>query len=312
MSKYRVVSNLTENVCGSVVIWKGVAVLVGAAALVALGVTGLALVMVPDEPTFAEGFVGTDDSEEEVEFVPTAVGALLEITGSREATVTLDRTVGGPSYGIGDSTTRVFFDRDPLAIGQMSHDGLAFFPDPEDCEFTPGEHDEDTGLVAVTISCLELVDIRGNGSITLEGFAALPADLVIELDLPETGGVIMVGDEQWEIVDPLLFVGPSFQGQGGGAADLGLSLNPKDPNRGLFLAYDIDTERLTPATIFYDETVAEMTGTCMLTDEEVMILNPQTQFRELTIDCENVEVGDLGTVEITGSVVYQKVYFAES
>lgn len=292
-------------------IWKGVAVLVGAAALVALGVTGLALVIVPDEPTFAEGFVGTDDPEEEVEFVPTAVGALLEITGAREATVTLDRTVGGPSYGIGNSTTRIFFDRDPLAIGQLSHDGLAFFPGSEDCEFTPGEHDEDTGLVAVTISCLELIDIRGNGSISIEGQLALPADLVIELDLPETGGVIAVGDEEWDIVDPLLFIGPRFRGDDMTAIDFLLWTG--GAQHGLGFTYNDETGVMSLATVYFDERHLDVgSADCMLTDEEVMILNPQTQYRELMIECENVDVPDLGSVEIAGSVVYQKVYFAES
>ena len=291
-------------------IWKGLGVLGLAAASVTGVVIGLAFLIVPDEPTFAEGFEESVDTPED--FVPSAIGGVLQVTGAREGTIDLDRQIGGPSFGLGDAQARVFFTSDPLAIDQMSYDGLAFFPEPEDCEFTEGEHNKEAGLVAVHINCPDLVDIRDNGSITLEGFAALPADLVIELDLPETGGVITVGDEEWEIVDPLLFIGPRFQGQGGGAADLGLSLRPTDLDRGLFLAYDMDADRLIPATIFYDETVTEMTGSCTLTDVEVMILNPQTQFRELTIDCENVDVPDLGTVEITGTVVYEKIYFVES
>lgn len=308
MSKYRVVSNLTENVCGSVVIWKGVAVLVGAAALVALGVTGLALVMVPDEPTFAEGFVGTDDSEEEVEFVPTAVGALLEITGSREATVTLDRTVGGPSYGIGDSTTRVFFDRDPLAIGQMSHDGLAFFPDPEDCEFTPGEHDEDTGLVAVTISCLELVDIRGNGSISIEGQLALPADLVIELDLPERGGTVTIGDETISFGHDLhLFVGPSFDS---GTSEMQLTAVSDSPLATLVFPYDLEADRLRLGRVAYSGGSTDIgPEECSHQMNELAVINPQAKIVEVTFSCPEIQLANVGRVPIEGTLVFVQSFF---
>lgn len=290
-------------------IWKGIGLLVGAAALVAVGVAALALVVVPDEPRFSDALEEETDIEED--FVPDALGARLEISGARDDTVVLDDTVGGPTFGLGNSRTRIFFEGDPLAIGQMSHDGLAFFPEPEECEFTPGEHNEEAGLIAVRISCTDLVDIRDNGSITLEGVAALPADLVIELDLPETGGAVTVGDQVWEIVDPLLFIGPRFRGDPMTAVEF--LLWTREARQGLGLRYNDETGLISLATVYYDDrSRAVGPADCIMTDEDVMILNPQTQFRELTIECANVDAGDLGTVEITGTVLYQKTYFTDS
>ena len=290
-------------------IWRGIGLLVGAAALVVVSVAALALVVVPDEPRFSDAV--EEETGVEEDFVPDALGARLAISGARNDTVVLDDTVGGPTFGLGSSRTRIFFEADPIAIGQMSHDGLAFFPEPDDCEFTPGEHNEGAGLVAVRISCLELVDIRDNGSITLEGVAALPADLVIEIDLPETGGSVTVGDQVWEIVDPLLFIGPRFRGDPMTAVEF--LLWTRDARQGLRFIYNDETGLISFVAVDFDETSHEINSSaCSLTDEEVMTLNPQTQFRELNIDCGAVDIGDLGTVEITGSITYQKVYFTES
>jgi len=287
---------------------KGIGVLAGAAALVVLGVLGVSRLTVPDEPTFAEGFEEAAGAAEE--FVPTAVGGALEVTGARQGTIDLDREVSGPGFGLGDDQTRIFFTGDPLAIDQMSYDGLAFFPEPGACEITEGEHNEEIGLVAVQISCPELVDIRDNGSITLEGVAALPADLVIELDLPDTGGTVAVGDREWDIVDPLLFVGPGFFGDDMTAIEF--LLWTRDALEGLGFRYDNETGVVSLATVHFDERTRDVgRADCTLTDDEVMVVNPQSQYRELTIGCENVDVPDMGTVDITGSVVYEKVETAE-
>jgi hypothetical protein len=57
--------------------------------------------------------------------------------------ITLERNVDGPSFGLGDARTRIFFEPSLLTITQMSYDGLAFSPEPDDCEFTEGEQNED-------------------------------------------------------------------------------------------------------------------------------------------------------------------------
>ena len=124
-------SDLSVSVIGRVFIWKGLAVLPGVAGVVVLGVQALALITVPDEPSFAEALddagVGDDGS---VPFVPTAIGGESVVTGAREGTITLEQQVDGPTFGLGSGDAWVFFESGPLVISQMSYDGLAFFPDP--------------------------------------------------------------------------------------------------------------------------------------------------------------------------------------
>lgn len=294
-------------------IWKGFGVLAGTAALIVVGVVGLARLVVPDEPTFSEGLEEAAESDDgTVEFSPTAVGGQLEVTGAAEGTITLERTAHGPSYGLENSDMKIFFESGPLAISQMSYEGLAFFPEPEDCEFTEGEHNEDSGLVGVEVSCAELVDVRGNGTITMEGVLALPANLVITLDIPDIGGTISVGDEEWEVVDSRLLVGPAFQGSGGGSGEIGLPLNPEEPGKGIFLPYDIEADLLLPGNLSYAGAVTDLTpDACDIVSETLMVVNPQAEYHELTISCEDVDVPDLGTVSIEGTVVYEKLFFEE-
>lgn len=292
-------------------IWKGFGVLVSTAVLIALGVVGLARVVVPDEPTFSEGLEEAAESEDgTVDFTPTAVGGQLEVTGAAEGTITLERTAHGPTYGFENSKTKIFFETDPLTISQMSHEGLAFFPEPDDCSFTEGEHNEESGLVGVEVSCPELVDIRGNGTITLEGVLALPADMVIQVDTPDTGGTITVGREEWEIVDPVLFVGPRVGGDDSTEVEFNVFTN--NAEKGLNLVYNNDSGQMSLAAVHYDQRSQPVDGSgCSLTDEEVMIVNPQMEFHELTIECEELEVPGLGTVSIEGSVVYEKFFVEE-
>ncbi|MFP4073101.1 MAG: hypothetical protein ACLFRT_08030 [Actinomycetota bacterium] len=294
-------------------IWKGFGVLAGSAVVVVLMVVGLALLIVPDEPTFSEGLEEAAESDDgAVDFTPNAVGGQLEVTGATEGTITLERTADGPTYGLENSDMKIFFESDPLTISQMSYDGLAFFPEPEDCEFTEGEHNEETGLVGVEVSCPELVDIRDNGTVTLEGVLALPANMVITLDIPDIGGTISVGDEEWEVVDSRLLVGPTFQGSNGGSGEIGLPLNPEEPGKGIFLSYDLETDRLSPGNVSYDGTITDLApDACDLVSETLMVVNPQAEYHELTITCENVDVPNLGVVSIEGSVVYEKLFFEE-
>lgn len=305
-------SNLTENVIGLHVLLKGAGVLAGAAALVVLGVLGLARLTVPDEAQFSEAF--EDDHAVgggEFEFAPTAVGARLEISGAREATVTLDRTVDGPSFGLGDSTTRVFFDSGPLAIEQMSHDGLAFFPEPEDCELTPGQLDEDTGLVGVAVSCPELVDIRDNGSVSMSGYIALPADLVIELDLPERGGAVSIGDETIAFgADLHLFVGPSLQEAG--SSDIQLTAVSESPLVTLVFPYDIGTGRLRLGRVGYSGGSTDIDpDECDHEASRLAVVNPQVEIVELTFSCPEVQLANVGRVPIEGTLVFEQIFYED-
>lgn len=292
-------------------IWKGFGVLAGTALVVVLMVVGLALLIVPDEPTFSEGLEEAAESDDgTVDFSPTAPGGQLEVTGAAEGTINLERTAHGPTYGLENSDMKIFFESDPLTISQMSYEGLAFFPEPEDCEFTEGEHNEESGLVGVEVSCPELVDIRDNGTITLEGILALPADLVIKVDIPDTGGTITVGDEEWEIVDPVLVVAPSSLDDDMTAVRF--PLESEEPPRTVHLSYDATADRISIVGFSVPrEDLRELpTEECDINDETLMAVNPEAEIREVTISCEEVDVPDMGTIDIEGSVVYQILFGA--
>lgn len=288
-------------------IWKGLGILGAAAGLVIVLVVGLARLTVPDEPTFAEGFEESAEAPED--FVPSAIGGVLRVTGAREGTIELDQEVGGPSFGLGNSQAKVFFDRDPLAIDQMSYDGLAFFPEPEDCEFTEGEHNEEAGLVAVQVSCPDLVDIRDNGTISIEGHAALPADLVIERDLPEPGGAVTVGEETWEMIEANLMIFPE-NNFGGSPEALSLGMWTRDYDRGIGFEMDRDTEALTLSQVYWPEGQSDVPASaCSISTEFLVQLNPNNSIHRLDFACDSVAVRGMGEVPITGSIVFYKSYF---
>lgn len=292
-------------------IWKSLGVLLGAVALIILGVVGLARVTVPDEPTFAEGLEEGEDGV--LEFTPTAVGGVIEVTGVEEAKLTFEGAAFGPSFGLANDDARIFFETNPLAISQMSFHALAFFPDPEDCEFTEGEHNEQAGLVAVQVTCPELADIRDNGSIALDGQLALPTNMVVDLDIPEQGGTLRIGDEtsgeEWEIVpDVVLITGEDrFFGADGNP---GLVLSTDNPSTWMRLTYDTDSDVLIPDIFTYSGNEIDLSSAeCTTQDVELLVMSPEGQARELTVDCQSVEMQGRGTVGLHVEAVYHKILF---
>lgn len=298
-------------------IWKGVGVLVAAAGLVIALVVGLAQLTVPDDPTFAEGFedaaTGPGGS---IDFVPTAIGGELQVSGAKEGSISLESQVGGPTFGLGGTNARVFFDVDPLSINQMSYQDLAFFPEPDDCEFTEGQHNEEVGIAAVQVVCAELVDIRDNGTISMEGYVALPANMVIELDVPDTGGTVTVGDVTFEPEDPVLFIGPTFEGSDAHEIQLFLGTpavgTGATDNAAVTFAYSGTTDSLTLTRVNLRRGIAEVDpGECTTENRELTVVNPQTSYWEVSFSCESVDVSSLGALSVEGDVVYQKVVHSE-
>lgn len=290
-------------------IWKGFGVLLGSALVVVLMVVGLARLIVPDEPTFSEGLeeaAEESDDDGTVDFTPTAVGGQLEITGAAEGTITLERTAHGPTYGLENSKTRVFFESGPLSISQMSHEGLAFFPEPENCEFTEGGHNEDLGLIGVAVSCPELVDIRGNGTITLDGVLALPANLVVELDLPEMGGTVTIGDEAIDFGPDLhLFVGPS---PNSGTSEIQLTAVSDSPQATLVFPYDLDSGLLRLGRVGYSGGSTDVdTGECTHDLSELVVISPQSRILQLDFSCAEVRLANIGRVPIEGTLVFEEL-----
>ena len=298
MINYRHTPNLTESARGKWVIWKSLGVLAGAVAVILLGVVGLAQITLPDVPTFEDGLEAVG------EFIPTAVGARLEVTGAREGTVDLESD--DASSALEDSKTKLFFSSDPLAVDQLYYDGLTFFPEPDECEFTTGRHNQDLGLVAVEMSCPELADIRDNGSISVEGRVALPAEMVVES--PETGGTITVGDEEWTIESDLILTTGDviFEPEG----HPGMDLLTTDRGKWVNLAYDQESGVLIPGTLHYRGAEVDMASAgCTLQSEQVMALGPQSRIHDLTIDCDAVPLPGVGTVPLNGTVTYHEVEF---
>lgn len=287
--------------------WKGLGLLGAAAGLVLLGVMALARLTVPDVPTFNEGFEAAEQSNGEIlEFIPTAIGGQLDVSGEREGTVELAQAglKQGGGFLLSAPNVKAYFDASPLSLAQMYYEDLAFFPEPDECEIEQGQLNEEMGLVAVHIIC-ELVDIRDNGTITVDGYAAFPADMVIELDIPETGGTLMIGDEEWEFNEAKLLIGAIF-----GNEEPGINLDTAD-GRSIWIRYFPDADTLTLATIFTDDEIADVSSdSCTITSEQLMAFRPQATVNELIIECDAVDVPEMGTVSIEGTVVYMKQLMA--
>ena len=277
--------------------WKGLLMLAAAAGAIVLGVLGLAALTIPDDPTFSEGMANASPSADgSLDFVPTAIGGELIISGAREGTLSLEDAVLGASFGLGNSQGKIFLEPDPLQVTQMSFDGLELFPDPDDCVFTTGEQNKERGLVAVRIECAELTDIRDNGVITVEGYLAVPVYLMAEFDVSEPGGVILVGTETWEIDEPpVLYEDPR--------GDSGLSLFA---SAGWMQFGYADDELQALAIQYGQEFVVFSPDDCVVTTGDPIVGGPGIEFIEMDFTCLRVDIPGLGTVPVEGHVVFER------
>ena len=50
----------------------------------------------------------------------------------------------------------------------------AFYPDPADCTITPGTLNPATGIASARLECPDLEDVRGSGTVTLDGGGGPP------------------------------------------------------------------------------------------------------------------------------------------
>lgn len=310
MWKYRNTPTLTENVIVYGMIWRGLAVLAGAAGAVMLGIIGLSWVVVNVVPDFGEGFAAADANPDgSLDFAPSGIGGELMVTGDRKATLELAQGFSeGPGFQLSASNGKVFIESSPLSVATIYVDDLAFFPEPEDCEFTPGEVTEELGLVAARLVCPQLDDIRDNGSISVEGYLALPADMVIERDLPDLGGIVTVGDETWEMEEAYLFIGPEFN-FGGEPEPVSLDMWSSDYQRGFDFEMDRETESVTLSFIYSTDGESEPPpGSCSITTEFLVQVNPTDSIERVDFECDAVVVPGSGTVSINGSVNFYKSF----
>jgi hypothetical protein len=266
---------------------------------------GLAAIIVPGAAGSAQG---PDASAEASAGVPvpndgpvTAVGGALSVTGDREGTFVVDREVteqGG--YALAGAQGRIYFGGDPLSVERISYDGLEFYLDEGDCELTPGDRHDPTGVAGAHLACEGIADVRDGGTVSMEGTVGVSADMLgLRGDLPHTGGTIEIGDEAVEFPFAVLHLGSpgSFQPSGG-------FLVTDDGRTIVQIEYDFETHALELIVIETDGIPTEIErGACALATEPIGRLNPRTTTANLTIQCPSVEMADGEVVRISGTLI---------
>jgi hypothetical protein len=236
----------------------------------------------------------------------TTPGGVVAVTGDREDLLHLDRETLDPRYGLVGDDGRVYFDRNPLTVVRIQYEGLEFFIDPDDCSIEPGERHDPSGVAGAEILCEDVEDVRQNGTFTFEGTVGVAADLLgMRGGIPESGGVVDVGDERLEFPAAWVYIGPQ-----GTAVGRGYSLPVFDPDSGGVLGFDYDPQshELTLASVNLDpERGGEVSrGGCSLGTRDLGRLNPHTTVVEVVIDCPSVDIEGLGPVPVSGTLVLER------
>ena len=172
--------------------------------------------------------------------------------------------------------------------------------DEGDCTLTPGERHDPTGVAGALISCEQVEDIRGGGTVSIEGTVGISADLLgLRGDMPPSGGTLEVGERTIELPFVVLFLGPPS-----GFAPSGGFLVSDDGRTIVQIEYDFQTHALDLTTIEFDGIPTEIDrGACSLTTETIGRLNPHTTTAELTIECASVELASGETVRIGATLI---------
>lgn len=238
------------------------------------------------------------------------LGGELIVSGDLEGSYTFDRTAEGPGYGVRGDAGRIFFDGSPLSVVQMNLDGMSFFPAPDDCTITPGNLTNAIGLGRAELACEGLSDIRGKGIVDVRGTVGLPLDLLVARELPLPGGSVSVGAESWAFTDATLeaWEMPRI----GGRRSYNLELVDEEQGGRLLFTFDTEMRQLALTAVDRRGTVAMVPPDgCELETDDLGQLNPRTTVLELTVDCAAVDVPDIGTVPITGTVVVERLEWPE-
>lgn len=287
---------------GVVVVTLGLAGLLAPGAAAPPGAVGGGAVVgsdgaVPSPPAIQPGIPG--------------LGGEVTVTGDREGTFRLVREVHQGSYALEGGGGRVTFRGAPVEVVQVSYDGLEFFPDPGQCTMTTGNLENAIGIGFADLRCQNIVDVRGNGKVSLAGEIGLPVDLLVGRQLPTTGGSVTVGDETWEFTEAILVTWQ--QPVIGGVSEYSLRLEDLGgPPRVLNFNYDIESHALDLANVSVGNSDADVPGgACAFDRTELGHHNPRTLVVELTISCPSVEVPGVGAVAINGSVVVDELQWPE-
>ena len=289
---------------------------IGLAAVIVPGGIGSSSALDPAAPSAT----AVDMTPQPVDLPPTAIGGALVVTGDLDETLVLDREdaeIGfnfdtetgiarledGPYRLVGEEG-RVTFGVDPLVVEQVDVAGLSFYPDPDDCQVTPGVLNPAVGIASAALRCEGIADIRDNGVVTIAGTIAVAGDVLgMRGDLPPTGGTVAVGPATIELPEARVLLDPF-----GFDAATGLASEPlfdDDSESGLVLAYDPETGELSLSTIVAGpDAFAEVpNGACSVERSDVGVVNPRTAVVQLAIRCDALEVAELGTVAVDGSLV---------
>jgi hypothetical protein len=283
----------------------------GGVVIVTLGLAGI---FVPDGvasgPPGASRPATAETAPPEVGGIP-GLGGTITVTGDREGSFRLTRGLNRDSYALEGGGGRITFEGTPPQVSQVSYDGLELFPDPGQCEITTGNLDGALGIGFAELRCDDLVDIRGNGTVSLSGEIGLPLDRLKARTLPPSGGSLAVGDETWEFEEAILTTWqmPAIAG----VSEHNLTLTQLGgPPQVLGFIYDFETHRLGLATVAVgnqEQDVAE--GACSFDRTELGRHNPQTIVIELSIDCPSVDVPGMGSVPISGVIVVDELQWPE-
>lgn len=277
-----------------------VAVTVGLAAAVAPG-RAPAPAGVDGEPTARPSVADLDTA-------PSALGGTIVVTGDREASMTVDEEAADGQYGLVGDDARIFFGGDPLTVVQLNLDGLSFFPDPDACEITAGRLNPAIGVASAGIRCDEVADIRGNGVVSLRAVLGVAGDMLgLRGDLPPSGGSVTVGDEVLDFAEARLYAFGRPVVVGGYDTDMRLV----DGRIALHFSYDPRTHGIALEAVAVDDVPTELdANACSIATREVGRLNPRTAVLDLTLACPAVELPELGTVAIDGSLIVEQVEVA--
>ena len=234
------------------------------------------------------------------------LGGALAVSGDREGTFELSGDSAGDRYALVGDRGRIVFDGRPPMVTQISYDGLEFFPEPDECTLTPGNNSNRIGIGFAELRCMELADIRDNGTITISGELGLPLDMVAETHLPESGGSLAVGDETWAFAEATLigYERPAIAGR----TRFSMELEDAERAASLNFTYDIASRGLALANVVRDGGAIDVPGeSCDLSVEEIGRPSPRTTVIELTVRCAQVEVPGMGSVAIDGTLIVDRV-----
>lgn len=298
---------------------RSLAMLTASFAGVVLLTIGLAALIVPAPAGSAEtpggaspGSSGTPASPAaigDLDTIPTAIGGTLLVTGDREARLLVDREATDGQYGLTGDDARIFLGGDPLTVVQMNLDGLSFFPDPDDCEVTPGRFNPAIGVASARVRCQDLADIRDSGVVSVEGIIGVAGDMLgMRGDLPSSGGTATVGDEMLEFTAAELYVFPIFMVDEADQTNMALD----DGETTLLFTYDVQTHGVALAYVQRrdedDQVLVEVPpGACSISSQAIGMVNPRVRLLDMSVRCLAVDLPDVGTVPIDASLIVEEI-----